>query len=100
LRPLPATVLEELRHLFEVRFTYNSTAIEGNTLTQSETQIVLEKGVTIAGKSLAEHLEVIGHKEALNFAIELADATAPIARSTCERREPNSSIPATYTFPN
>lgn len=77
-RPLRTDIAEELRHRFEVRLTYNSTAIEGNTLTQSETQIVLEKGVTIGGKSLREHLEVIGHKEALDFVIELADATNPI----------------------
>ncbi len=78
MRPLPPDVLEELRHRYEVRFTYHSTAIEGNTLTQSETQIVLEKGVTIGGKSLQEHLEVIGHKEALDFVIELATGGEPI----------------------
>ena len=66
LRPLSPYVLEELKHRFEGSLTYNSTAIEGNTLTQSETQIVLEKGITIDGKSLIEHLEVIGHKEALD----------------------------------
>jgi Fic family protein len=65
-------VLEELDHRFEVRLTHHSTALEGNTLTQSETQIVLEKGVTIGGKSLREHLEVIGHKEALDFVRTLA----------------------------
>ncbi|MCC7433338.1 MAG: hypothetical protein IT363_01540 [Methanoregulaceae archaeon] len=65
-RPLPSNVLAELQQRFEVRLTYHSTAIEGNTLTQSETQIVLEKGVTIGGKSLQEHFEVIGHREALH----------------------------------
>jgi Fic family protein len=79
LRPLPRDVVEELRHRYEVRFTYHSTAIEGNTLTQSETQIVIETGMTIAGKTVAEHLETIGHKEALDFVLELADASAPIS---------------------
>ncbi len=60
--PLPPSVVEELRHRYEVALTYNSTAIEGNTLTKSETQIVIEKGVTIAGKSVLEHLEVIGRR--------------------------------------
>lgn len=78
LRPLPNDVVEELRHRFEVAFTHHSTAIEGNTLTQSETQIVIEKGITIGGKSVADHLEVIGHKEALDFVIELADDKTPI----------------------
>lgn len=74
LRPLPPEVVEELRHRYEVGLTHHSTAIEGNTLTQSETQIVIEKGITIGGKSLVEHLEVIGHKEALDFVIELVGA--------------------------
>lgn len=72
-RPLPPSVAEELGHRYEVRLTYHSTAIEGNTLTQSETQIVIEKGITIGGKSVLEHLEVIGHKEALDFVGFLAD---------------------------
>jgi Fic family protein len=70
--------VDELRHRFEVRLTYHSTAIEGNTLTQSETQIVLEKGITIGGKSVLEHLEVIGHKEALDFVYQLTGPTEPI----------------------
>ncbi len=78
LRPLPSDVTAELRHRFEVRLTHHSTAIEGNTLTQSETEIVLEKGVTIGGKSLEEHLEVIGHKEAMDFVLMLADSGMPI----------------------
>ncbi len=75
---MPPEVVEELRHRYEVGLTHHSTAIEGNTLTQSETQIVIEKGITIGGKSLVEHLEVIGHKEALDFVIELSEATTPI----------------------
>jgi Fic family protein len=77
-RPLPQDVLEELRHRYEVRLTHHSTAIEGNTLTQSETEIILEKGITIGGKSLREHLEVIGHKDALDFVLELVREREPI----------------------
>jgi Fic family protein len=90
LRPLPASVTEELRHRYEVRLTYHSTAIEGNTLTQSETQIVIEKGITIAGKSLVEHLEVIGHKEALDFVRLLAEEDQPIGER--EIREIHSLV--------
>ena len=90
MRPLPPEVVEELRHRYEVALTYHSTAIEGNTLTQSETQIVLEKGVTIGGKSLAEHLEVIGHKEALDFVQELASANTAIGER--EIREVHSLV--------
>lgn len=78
MRPLPLEVTEELGHRYEVALTHHSTAIEGNTLTQSETQIVIEKGVTIGGKSVLEHLEIIGHKEALDFVLGLADASASI----------------------
>ena len=77
-RPLSADVASELRSRFEVRLTHHSTAIEGNTLTQSETQIVLEKGITIGGKSLIEHLEVIGHQEALGFVSDLARGEGPL----------------------
>ena len=78
LRPLPAEVVEELGHRYDVALTHHSTAIEGNTLTQSETQIVLEKGITIGGKSLGEHLEVVGHRDALDFVRELAKESTPI----------------------
>lgn len=81
-RPLPPEVTRELRQRFEVRLTHHSTAIEGNTLTQSETQIVLEKGVTIGGRSVLEHLEVIGHREAMDFILELADSTTPVNERT------------------
>ena len=66
-RPLPLTVVAELKKLYDVRFTYNSNAIEGNTLTPSETALVLETGITIGGKTLREHLEVIGRKDAIDY---------------------------------
>ena len=72
LRPLPAEVVAELKQRNDVRFSYHSTAIEGNTLTQSETALVLQDGLTIGGKRLAEHLEVIGHKQAIDFVEQLA----------------------------
>lgn len=78
LRPLPADVVAELRHRYMVRFTYNSNAIEGNTLTQSETEMVLEHGITVGGKTLREHLEVVGHRDAIEYIQELAQANIPI----------------------
>jgi Fic family protein len=77
-RPFPPQVVSELKKLYDVRFTYHSNAIEGNTLTQSETEMVLEKGITVGGKSLKEHLEVIGHKEAIDYIEELAKEETPI----------------------
>jgi len=71
-RPLPFEVVTELKRRNDVRFTYNSNAIEGNTLTQLETEMVLSSGITIGGKTIAEHLEVIGHKEAIDYIESLA----------------------------
>jgi len=56
LRPLPRNVLEKLRKQFAIELAYNSNAIEGNTLTLKETQLVIEEGITIKGKPLREHL--------------------------------------------
>lgn len=78
LRPLDPDLLKNLRDVYTVRLTYNSTAIEGNTLTETETQIVLEKGITIGGKSLQDHLEIINHAEALDLVRDLAQANTPI----------------------
>lgn len=77
-RPFPPTVVAELKQLYDVRFTYHSNAIEGNTLTQSETELVLTQGITVGGKTLVEHLEVIGHKEAIDYVEALALPRTPL----------------------
>ena len=64
-RPLPTSTLKSLEDDFTIRYAHNTTAIEGNTLTLSETQVVLEDGVTIGGKTLREHLEVLNMRDAL-----------------------------------
>ena len=69
-RPLTEGELERLNEEFLTEYIYNSNAIEGNTLTLRETDMVL-RGLTIDQKSLKEHLEVIGHKEAFDFVTEL-----------------------------
>jgi len=65
-RPFSKHTLKSLRENMLVEWTYNSNAIEGNTLTISETKVVLE-GITVGGKSMREHLEVINHKDAILF---------------------------------
>ncbi|WP_371121511.1 Fic family protein [Microcoleus sp.] len=77
-RPFDSTLVAELKKLYDVRFTYNSNAIEGNTLTQSETELVLTKGITVGGKTLDEHLEVIGHKQAIDYIENLAQKDTEI----------------------
>lgn len=65
-RPLPPNTVKSLNENLIINFTYHSNAIEGNTLTISETKVVLE-GITVGGKTMREHLEVINHKEAILF---------------------------------
>ena len=64
--PLPPQTLRTLHDHWVLEWTYNSNAIEGNTLTLKETKVVLE-GITIGGKSMHEHFEVINHKEAIDY---------------------------------
>ena len=71
-RPLTPEHVKNLKRLFDVDFTYNSTAIEGNTLSLRETRVVLLDGITIEGKAVHEHLEVINHKEAIGYIEQLA----------------------------
>ena len=72
LRPLKLDQVKNLKTLFDVDFTYNSTAIEGNTFSYQETKVVLLEGITIGGKSVREHLEIINHKEAIDYIESLA----------------------------
>jgi len=69
-RPLSKNLAKSLHEKLIIEWTYNSNAIEGNTLTMSETKVVLE-GITIGGKSMREHLETINHREAILFVEEL-----------------------------
>ncbi len=73
-RPLQASEREKLKEYFRVGLTYSSNALEGNSLTETETKIILEDGLTIGGKSIREHLEVIGHSKAFDAMYELAPA--------------------------
>lgn len=72
-RPLPETAVRKLREQFGLEMTYNSNAIEGNSLTLKETFLVINEGLTIKGKPLKDHLEVKGHTEALEYLFELVD---------------------------
>jgi len=81
MRPLSQITLESLRKKFEVEMTYNSNAIEGNRLSLKETYLVLEKGMTIGGKSVKEHLEAVNHKEALLLLEKLADRKTRITEA-------------------
>ena len=78
LRPLSAKALAALEHYYDIELTYTSNAIEGNTLTQVETSIVIEKGITVSSKPLKDHLEAVDHYYAIRYVRELARQTAPV----------------------
>mgnify|MGYP004559368255 CR=1 FL=1 len=77
-RPLTEGEAARLNEEFIVEYTYNSNAIEGNTLTLRETDLVL-RGLTINQKPLKDHMEAIGHKEAFEFVRELVKNNEPIS---------------------
>jgi Fic family protein len=79
-RPLTEGEAERLREQFVVEYTYNSNAIEGNTLTLRETDLVL-RGLTIDQKPLKDHMEAVGHKEAFEFVSELVKDKVPMSES-------------------
>ena len=77
-RPLTEGEVARLNEEFIIEYTYNSNAIEGNTLTLRETDLVL-KGLTIDQKPLKDHMEAVGHKEAFEFVTELVKDNTPIS---------------------
>jgi len=78
LRPLPPQLVKKLREQMQIEFTYNSNAIEGNTLSLRETQLVIQEGITVRGKSLREHLEARNHPDAIDYVEKLAQKEATI----------------------
>ena len=73
LRPLPKSAVQKLREKFQIEMTYNSNAIEGNSLTLKETFLVINEGITVKGKPLKDHLEAKDHHAALEYLYDLID---------------------------
>ncbi len=71
LRPFEGDMLEQIRQYYKIGLTWSSNAIEGNTLTISETKVVLEDGLTIGGKPLRDFMETVGHGEAYDYMFSL-----------------------------
>lgn len=83
-RPLTEGEVQRLYDDFMVEYTYNSNAIEGNTLTLRETEMVL-RGLTVDKKPLKDHLEVVGHKDAFYFVVDLVKEKAEITGSVIKQ---------------
>lgn len=81
LRSLPPEALTNLEHYYDIEITYASNAIEGNTLSAVETTLVIEKGVTIGGKPLKDHLEALDHYDAMRYVRVLAREDESVTES-------------------
>jgi Fic family protein len=71
-KPLSPGVLKQLKDYYRVGLTYSSNAIEGNSLTETETKVVLEDGITIGGKPIKDYYEALGHSDAYDHIYKLA----------------------------
>ncbi len=79
-RPLSRDSLRQLREYYKVGLTYTSNALEGNSLTETETKIVLEDGITIGGKPLKDHFEALGGAEAYDYIYKLCKKEAIVEK--------------------
>lgn len=80
LRPLTSAMTAKLREYYIVEWTHHSTAIEGNTLSLRETQVVLE-GITVGGKTMREHLEIIDHRDAIDYVESFVQEEIPLTEN-------------------
>ena len=71
-KPLPPNTLKQLKEYYRVGFTYTSNALEGNSLTETETKVILEDGITVGGKPIRDYYEALGHSEAYDYIYKLA----------------------------
>jgi len=70
--PLSKSDFEQLKQYYRILLTYTSNALEGNSLTETETKIVIEDGITVGGKPLRDHFEAVGHSKAYDLLFELS----------------------------
>ena len=81
-RPLPSIAIKKIQETLQIEWTFHSNSIEGNTLSLRETQMVLQEGVTVKGKSLREHFEAKNHETALIHLYKLVESKQPLSAST------------------
>lgn len=84
LRPLNESEIKRLQEDFIIENTYDSNAIEGSTITLDETHMIIKEGITVGGKSIKEHLEIIGYKEAFDFIVDVAKTETDLTEKTIQ----------------
>ena len=75
---IPEVTLKSYEQAFEIEYTHNSTAIEGNTLTLIETKVLLEDGISVVGKQLRELYEAVNHQKAYLYVKECIAKELPL----------------------
>lgn len=71
-KPMSKELVDQLKQYYRIGLTYTSNAIEGNSLTETETKVIIEDGITIGGKPIRDYFETIGHSEAYDFIYSLS----------------------------
>lgn len=83
-RPFEKPVLDEIRSYYRVGLTWTSNSLEGNSLTESETKVLIEDGITIGGKPLRDTLEAVGHAVAYDYMFTLIHNRAIAEQDICQ----------------
>lgn len=91
-RPIPMAVMKKLRAQFQLEMTYNTNAIEGNTLSLKETFWVIQEGITVKGKSLKDHLEARDQNHAIDHLYEMVEVDQQITFSEVTLRQLHSLV--------
>lgn len=81
-RPLPRDTIRRLNEDLKILLTYHSNAIEGNSLSLHETQMVIDYGITVHGHPLREYLEATNHAHAYQYVTSLIERREAITRDT------------------
>jgi Fic family protein len=84
-RPLNPSIVRKLEEEFTIAWIYNSNAIEGNTLSLQETEIVINSGITIGGKTLNEHFEAINHKNGIGYIKSIINKKEKVTEKTIKK---------------
>ena len=82
LKKIPKEALDSFERSFDVEYTHNSTAIEGNTLTLIQTKAIIEDGISVGGKTLREIFEVTNHAKAFSYVKESVSKNLPLDEAT------------------